>query len=94
MRNGIEAMEGPDDPKRLIVRSRHVDGRIVVEVCDSGPGVADKEKAFEPSHSIKQKGMGVGLAISRSIIQAREGELWVRDNTPRGAIFTFTLPAP
>jgi PAS domain S-box-containing protein len=93
MRNGIEAMEGQDDPKRLIVRSRHVDGRIVVEVYDSGPGVADKEKAFEPFHSTKQNGMGVGLAISRSIIQAHEGELWVRDNTPRGALFTFTLPA-
>ena len=93
MRNGIEAMEGQDDPKRLIVRSRHVDGSIVVEVCDSGPGVADKEKAFEPFHSTKQNGMGVGLVISRSIIQAHEGELWVRDNTPRGAIFTFTLPA-
>jgi PAS domain S-box-containing protein len=94
MRNGIEAMEGQDDPKRLIVRSRHIDGSVVVEVCDSGPGVADKEKAFEPFHSTKQNGMGVGLAISRSIIQAHEGELWVRDDTPRGAIFTFTLPVP
>jgi PAS domain S-box-containing protein len=94
MRNGIEAMEGQDDPKRLIVRSRHVDGRVVVEVCDSGPGIADKEKVFEPFQSTKQNGMGIGLAISRSIIQAHEGELWVRDNAPRGAIFTFTLSAP
>jgi signal transduction histidine kinase len=38
--------------------------------------------------------MGVGLAISRSIIRAHQGELWARDNTPQGAIFTFTLPAP
>jgi signal transduction histidine kinase len=94
MRNGIEAMEGQDDPKRLVVRSRYVDARIIVEVCDSGPGLADKEKIFELLYSTKQNGMGVGLAISRSIIQAHEGELWARDNTPRGAIFTFTLPMP
>jgi PAS domain S-box-containing protein len=94
MRNGTEAMEGLDGPKRLIIRSRHVDGRIVVEVCDSGPGLADKEKAFEPFYSTKPKGMGVGLAVSRSIIQAHEGQLWARDNPPRGTIFAFTLPAP
>jgi len=94
MRNGAEAMEGLDGPKRLIVRSLHVDGTIVVEVRDSGPGLADKEAAFEPFYSTKPKGMGVGLAISRSIIQAHEGQLWARDNPPRGTIFAFTLPAP
>ena len=94
IRNAAEAMEASDDPKQLIVRSRHVDGRIVVEVCDSGPGLADKEKAFEPFHSTKQNGMGVGLSISRSIIQAHDGELWARDNAPQGTIFTLTLPAP
>jgi signal transduction histidine kinase len=94
MRNAAEAMEASEGPKQLIVRSRHVDGRIVIEVCDSGPGLADKEKAFEPFHSTKQNGMGIGLSISRSIIQAHEGELWARDNAPRGTIFTLTLPAP
>ena len=94
IRNAGEAMEASDGPKQLIVRSRHVDSRIVVEVCDSGPGLADKEKAFEPFHSTKQDGMGVGLSISRSIIQAHEGELWARDNAPQGTIFTLTLPAP
>jgi PAS domain S-box-containing protein len=94
IRNAAEAMEASDGPRRLIVRSRHVDGRIVVEVCDFGPGLADKERAFDPFHSTKQNGMGVGLSISRSIIQAHEGELWARDNAPQGTIFTFTLPAP
>jgi PAS domain S-box-containing protein len=94
MRNGTEAMEGSSGPRRLIVRSRHVDGMIVVEVCDSGPGLPDKEKAFEPFYGSKQNGMGVGLAISRSIIRAHQGELWARDNTPQGAILAFTLPAP
>jgi hypothetical protein len=94
IRNAAEAMEASDGPKQLIVRSRRVGGRIVVEVCDFGPGLADKEKAFEPFHSTKQNGMGVGLSISRSIIEAHEGELWARDNAPQGTIFTFTLPAP
>jgi PAS domain S-box-containing protein len=94
IRNAAEAMEVSDGPKQLIVRSRHVDGRIVVEVCDFGPGLADKERAFEPFHSTKKNGMGVGLSISRSIIQAHEGELWARDNAPQGTIFTFTLLAP
>jgi len=93
IRNAAEAMEASESPKQLILRSRYVDGRIMVEVCDSGPGLTDKEKAFEPFYSTKQNGMGVGLAISRSIIQAHEGELWARDNAPRGTIFTFTLPA-
>jgi PAS domain S-box-containing protein len=92
IRNGAEAAEASDSPGRLIVRSRHVEGRIKVEVCDSGAGIADKEKVFEPFYSTKQHGMGMGLAISRSIIQAHEGELWARDNAPRGTIFAFTLP--
>jgi PAS domain S-box-containing protein len=92
IRNAAEAMDAPDSPKRLVVRSRHVDGRVVIEVCDSGPGLADKEKAFEAFYSTKSNGMGVGLAISRSIIQAHEGQLWPRDNAPRGTIFAFTLP--
>jgi signal transduction histidine kinase len=64
---------------------------IVVEVYDGGPGLTDKERAFEPFYSTKQNGMGIGLAICRSIIQAHEGELWARDNAPRGTIFAFTL---
>jgi C4-dicarboxylate-specific signal transduction histidine kinase len=92
IRNGAEAMKATDGPRRLIVRSRQVEGGILVEVCDSGPGIRDKEKAFEPFHTTKQGGMGVGLAITRSIVQAHEGELWARDNVPQGTIFAFTLP--
>jgi PAS domain S-box-containing protein len=94
IRNAADAMEASDSPKQLVVRSRHVDGRIVIEVCDSGPGLTDKEKAFEPFYSTKPNGMGVGLAVSRSIVHAHEGQLWARDNAPRGTIFAFTLPAP
>jgi PAS domain S-box-containing protein len=94
IRNAADAMEAPDSPKRLVIRSRHVDGRIVIEVCDSGPGLTEKERAFEPFYSTKPNGMGVGLTISRSIIQAHDGQLWARDNAPQGTIFAFTLPAP
>jgi C4-dicarboxylate-specific signal transduction histidine kinase len=93
IRNGAEAMEASGLPKRLVVRSRYVDGRIIVEVCDFGSGLPDKDKAFEPFYSTKQNGMDIGLAISRSIVEAHEGELWARNNTPCGTIFTFALPA-
>jgi PAS domain S-box-containing protein len=92
MRNGAEAMEAADGPRCLVVRSRQVESGILVELCDSGPGIRDKEKAFEPFQTTKPNGMGVGLAISRSIIEAHEGELWARDNQPHGTILAFTLP--
>ena len=93
IRNGAEAMaDTKGDGKRLIVRSRLADGCIVLEVCDHGPGLADPDKAFEPFYSTKQDGLGIGLAISRSIAQAHGGVLLVRDNPPQGAIFSLTLP--
>ena len=85
-------MQDSGGPGRLIIRSRQAEGRILVEVCDSGPGIVEKEKAFEPFQTTKPDGMGVGLAISRSIIQAHDGELWARDNVPQGTILAFTLP--
>jgi signal transduction histidine kinase len=54
--------------------------------------VTRPEKVFEPFYSTKQNGLGVGLAISRSIIQAHGGSLLVRDNQPQGTVFSLTLP--
>jgi signal transduction histidine kinase len=67
---------------------------IQVDVCDGGSGIkeSDLEKVFEPFFSTKPEGMGMGLAISRSIIQAHGGRLWATANAACGCTFHFTLP--
>jgi PAS domain S-box-containing protein len=93
IRNGAEAMQDTNGhAKRLIVRSRCRDGLIVLEVCDFGCGLTHPEKVFEPFYSTKPNGLGVGLTISRSIVQAHGGALQVRDNQPQGTVFSLTLP--
>jgi PAS domain S-box-containing protein len=94
-RNGIDSMESSSDsPKSLLIRSRR-DGmnEVLVEVRDRGSGVEDVERIFEPFFTTKENGMGMGLAICRSIIEAHDGQLRATKNEPRGATFTFTLPA-
>jgi signal transduction histidine kinase len=67
---------------------------IVVAVRDSGPGVDTKslERVFEAFYTTKSNGVGMGLSICRSIIEAHGGRLWAEANEPRGAVFQFTLP--
>jgi signal transduction histidine kinase len=68
---------------------------VLVAVKDSGPGLAanDLERILDPFYSTKPGGLGMGLSICRSIIEAHEGRLWVTANVPSGAIFHFTVPA-
>jgi signal transduction histidine kinase len=68
---------------------------VIVTVGDSGPGLAldDMERPFEPFYTSKAGGMGMGLAICRSIVEAHGGKLWASANVPRGAVFHFTMPA-
>ena len=68
---------------------------VVVAVRDSGPGIdpSHLERVFDAFYTTKSSGMGMGLSISRSIIEAHGGRLWAEANEPRGTIFQFTLPA-
>jgi len=68
--------------------------RVLIAVRDSGPGLDPKvvDRLFDAFYTTKPRGLGVGLAISRSIIEAHRGRLWATANAPRGAVFQFTLP--
>jgi PAS domain S-box-containing protein len=92
--NGIEAIDAVDNGKRVLEIRSCRDGlqSIRVEVCDTGTGFTDAERAFEPFFTTKQQGMGMGLAICRSIVEAHGGRLWAIDNSGPGATVAFTLP--
>ncbi|MCP3705601.1 AAA family ATPase [Paraburkholderia sp. CNPSo 3274] len=94
--NAIEAMSAIGEGAReLIVSSgNHDSGDVLVSVGDSGPGFAaeNSERLFEPFYTTKAEGMGMGLSICRSIVDAHGGRLWVTANVPRGAVFQFTVP--
>ena len=94
--NGCDAMEGMDVDRRLLVRTRTTaQGNVEIAVADRGTGipVADLERIFEPFVTSKSKGMGLGLAICRSIVDAHGGRLWASNNPDRGATLHVELPA-
>ena len=94
--NAIEAMSGVHDrPRQLTIVSREdAPNAVVVEVRDSGTGLDPEgaERVFEAFYTTKAEGIGIGLSISRSIIEAHGGRLWASSNEPRGAVFGFSLP--
>lgn len=92
VRNSVEAMQGCER-RELAVRAISNGGAVEVSVTDSGPGLPAnvREKLFQPFVTTKESGMGVGLSICRSIIEAQGGRLWLADS-PLGAAFHFTLP--
>jgi PAS domain S-box-containing protein len=96
--NASEAMSAVSGGAReLVVRSAIDDaGDVFVEVCDSGPGIDpdDLDRLFSSFYTTKPDGMGMGLSISRSIVEAHGGRLTARHNDAHGAAFRFTLPAP
>ena len=96
LRNGAEALASADAPQReLRVRTaRADDGSIEVAISDSGPGLPPQlaAKLFEPFFTTKPDGVGLGLAISRSIIENHGGRIWVTPNPERGVTFRFTIP--
>jgi signal transduction histidine kinase len=94
--NAIEAMSTVTDGERTLrVRSDvHQPGDLTVTIEDSGTGIdpASAERIFEPFFTTKSEGMGMGLSICRSIIEAHGGTLSAAPGQPRGSVFRFTLP--
>jgi C4-dicarboxylate-specific signal transduction histidine kinase len=94
--NAIEAMSGVSEGRRnLVVGSGKDDSHgVFVTVRDSGPGLdmESSDRLFNPFYTTKPEGMGMGLSICRSIIEAHGGRIWAAPNSPRGATFHFTLP--
>jgi PAS domain S-box-containing protein len=92
--NGVEAMTGAQ-PRTLSLESRTDEsGNVLVAVRDSGTGFGSEvDRLFTPFFTTKGNGMGMGLPISRSLIESHGGRLWATANSPQGAVFSFTLPA-
>jgi predicted ATPase/signal transduction histidine kinase len=95
--NAMEAMSGVSDGVRELLISTTNEGTdgVLVAVSDSGPGLVpdNTERIFAPFYTTKSTGLGMGLSICRSIIEAHGGRLWASANVPRGAILQFTVPA-
>ena len=95
--NALEAMSAMGEGRRDVLVSSARDGSqaVLVAVRDSAKGLDPErlDQVFDAFYTTKPAGMGMGLAISRSIVEAHGGRLWATANAPRGAVFQFTLPA-
>jgi signal transduction histidine kinase len=94
--NAIEAMSEFSDGARIVLISsgRADSDDVLVAVSDTGPGLpqANPERVFDAFYTTKTGGLGLGLAICRSIVDAHGGRLWAKSNEPRGTVFSFTVP--
>src|ERR1700732_3859126 len=93
--NALEAMGAANEgPRELLISATKEASGVLVAVQDSGPGLeaAMLERVFESFYTTKPTGLGLGLSICRSIIEAHGGRLWASTNQRRGATFQFTLP--
>jgi signal transduction histidine kinase len=97
LRNASDAMSGIDDrPRQLVVATEREEGDSVrLSVRDAGVGLDPqaKDRLFEAFYTTKDTGMGIGLSISRSIIESHNGRLWAAANDGPGATFAFSIPA-
>jgi PAS domain S-box-containing protein len=89
--NAIEALEGRQAPL-VVLRVVTNSNEMLIQVIDNGPGVCDTEKIFDAFVTTKDKGMGIGLAVSRSIVEAHFGRLWAENSKTGGAVFNVALP--
>jgi signal transduction histidine kinase len=95
MMNSIDAMRDVDGTRELVVGSQRAEsGQVIVSVSDSGVGLPPRQadQIFNAFFTTKPHGTGMGLSISRSIIESHGGRLWAADNSPRGASFRLVLP--
>jgi signal transduction histidine kinase len=94
MLNGIEAMKGTTGGRELTIKSEAGDAQLLISVSDTGVGLppVQADQIFSAFFTTKDNGTGMGLPISRSIIESHGGRLWAVDNSGPGTTFQFTLP--
>jgi signal transduction histidine kinase len=95
MINGIEAMKDADGTRELTIKSKRAEtDQVLVSVNDTGAGLPlqQADQIFNAFFTTKPHGTGMGLSISRSIVESHGGRLWAAENLPRGASFYLTLP--
>lgn len=93
VRNAMEAMEGTTDRPRVLSLTSRLEGRgLLIQISDTGCGLTDNSTIFAPFVSTKERGMGIGLSICRSIVESHGGLLWAEPNEGVGTTFSFTLP--
>jgi signal transduction histidine kinase len=95
MLNGFDAIKDSNRGDELTIRSEICDGQLLISVRDTGSGLpaGQAERVFDPFFTTKGNGTGMGLPISRSIIESHGGRLWATSNSGPGAAFNFTLPS-
>ncbi len=95
MMNAAESMLDVSDDRRITIRSSVENGMVQVAVSDFGAGIDEKDlpNIFEPFFTTKRSGLGLGLSLSRSIVERCGGHIWARNNPDKGATFFFNLPA-
>jgi two-component system sensor kinase FixL len=94
IRNSLDALAGQTERSMTIRTARGTDDTVEISVADNGPGVDSSvaERLFQPFNSSKPEGMGIGLSISRTIIEQHGGRIWATPNDGGGVVFSFTLP--
>ena len=92
--NALEAMKASERPGKLILRTRHAEGEVVLDVADSGTGIPNEtlNSIFDPLVTTKAEALGMGLPLSRSIVISHNGRLWAENNIDGGATFHVALP--
>jgi len=97
IRNALDALlEIPEDERNLVIQTRCQDGeRVLLRVLDTGPGIQDKDmsRLFEPFYTTKESGMGMGLIISRTIIEDHNGTITAEQRAAGGTCFSIVLPS-